>query len=109
MSYAKLDAKLILEKCNSWIHSRENRIKDLQEPHVQKLMKGSWFRKPMSREDAIKELGHNLWSDYVVLKIAYGYDAERIIRLKDLCLLAGNSDVNVSADDASILSYNWDN
>ena len=81
MSYAKVDAKLILEKCNKCLHNRELKIKELQEPHIQKMMKGSWFRKPMSRDAAIEELGYNMWSDYVMLKIAYGYDAERIINL----------------------------
>lgn len=105
MSYKQISTVKVTEACKKFLDERQAKIFRLQEPTIQKTMKGGWFRKPMSREEAIKhlELDSDLWSDYEMVKYTNFFDSDRVLNLLSLCQIPGEDIINVEARDASIL------
>lgn len=90
--------------CEEFIRSRGEYIRAIQEPLIEKTMKGGWFSKPKSREEALKILKFELWSDFNLCKLQGGYDFETVKDLLNLTQLPGAPKmIKVSSASATIL------
>jgi hypothetical protein len=90
--------------CEQFIKSRGEYIRSLQEPLIEKTMKGGWFSKPKSREQALKILKYELWSDFNLCEIQGGYEFETVQDLLNLVQLPGAPKmIKVSSASATIL------
>lgn len=85
MNQRSFPIAIVRKACNSFLREQTDRMKELQEPHIQKEMKGGWFQKPKTREQAIESLYSDLWSDYNMLKFNYNWHTQKINELKALC------------------------
>lgn len=80
MSYIALNVVYVMELCERYIEKRAKQFLDSQESLIQKTMKGGWFKKPKTREEAIKYLNINesLWSNWNLVKLSMIGDDLRV-------------------------------
>lgn len=104
-SYAAFFARDVWSACEAYLKDRKTQLDAKREPIIQDAMKGYWFRKPRSREDAlaaIKRYGN--WHPYFLVAHQGGFDAERVRVLLSLVNAQNpNARIFVGAEDADIL------
>lgn len=106
MNQREFPVSTIKSACRGYIQERIDLLKAAQEPLIQKEMKGSWFKKPCTREKAIEVLFGDLWSDYNMAKFNYDYHTRAINELFSLCKEVGGSSSNtvfIDSETAYIL------
>lgn len=106
MSYIILDAVYVKELCEKYIEKRSKQFLDSQEPLIQKTMKGGWFKKPMTREEAIEHLNtsESLYSAWNLTKLSGIYDDTRVEDIFKACILKQYGEIHLDVSDAAILS-----
>jgi len=106
MSHIILDAVYVKELCEKYIEKRSKQFLDSQEPLIQKTMKGGWFRKPMTREEAIEHLNLNasLYSNWHLVKLSMIGNDLRVEDVLKACMLDPNGVIHLNVRDAAILS-----
>jgi hypothetical protein len=86
--------------CNSYLQKRTESMKQLQEPYIQKEMKGGWFRKPKTRSEAIESLYGDLWSKYNMLQLNHDWHTQKVNELVALCQTTYNKEAEVIMIDS---------
>ena len=103
-SFASLDAERVATACREYLEARERRISAKRETLIDAEMRGRFFP-PKTREAAEKRLkSEGVFGAYVMAEVSGGYWADRVKNLHTLALAAGNGEVVVCADDASVLA-----
>ena len=64
MNQAYFPSTIVKSACIRFLDDKLKRLQELQEPSIQKEMKGNWFKKPKTRDQAIKHLYGDIWNDY---------------------------------------------
>lgn len=108
MNRAKLPANLVFEACQAFLNDYDRRVSEKREPLIQKEMKGNWFFKPMTREEAIKSLknGDN-FSEYYMIRFHESDGVWEIENLMSLAQISGKSEITVDSQTASYLVKFW--
>ena len=75
----------VAKACDNYLQEQTENMKRLQEPDIQKEMKGGWFSKPKTREQAIESLYGDLWSNYNMLQLNWDFHTSAITKLRALC------------------------
>lgn len=106
MSYIALNAVYVMELCERYIEKRTKQFLDSQESSIQKTMKGGWFSKPKTREEAIKylQLNASLYSNWHLVKLSMIGDDLRVEDVLKACTLNPNGVIHLDVRDAAILS-----
>ncbi len=106
MSYITLNTVYVRELCEKYIEKRSKQFLDAQEPLIKKTMRGGWFKKPKTREEAIKYLNLNasLYSNWNLVKLSMIGDDLRVEDILLACALEPNDVIHLNVKDAAILS-----
>ena len=105
MSYITLKTIRVKELCEKYIEKRTKQFLESQEPLIQKTMKGGFFKKAKTREEAIEYLNLNasIWSDWYLVRLAGIGDDTRVHEILKACEL-NPTEINLDIKDAAILS-----
>ena len=100
-----IPAQKVIELCENYLRKQHEGVLRLQEPSIQKAMKGGWFRKPKTREEATKHLydHSSLWGEYHLARLTGLWGVSEAKALLTLAKLKGEGEVAVSADIADII------
>lgn len=91
--YSKFNRIRVIDACEKYIKDREDRIERKQEDLIQEEMRGFslfgrvWFAK--TREQAIKSLAGDRWSDYNCIQFNGCLSAARVV---DILIMAKTSE-----------------
>ena len=103
MSYAEIDAYDVKEACERYLARRENRIKEERELLIQEEMKGCWFSRKKTREQAINALRREPFGEWVMVEITGSNCASRVQQLLALSKARRVNKIMVTAEDAYLL------
>jgi hypothetical protein len=79
-------------------------IANLTEPLIEKEMKGGWFKRPKTREQAINHLGADRFGDYWRIVNFRGTRSKRKVeKLLALCNTPSSSVIHLDEEAANIL------
>ena len=108
MSYTEIDAKTVSLACEAYLTARSNKIDEIREDCIQKMMRPQFFGLvKMSRERATAWLEDDPWHTYNMCTVRGGANANVVESLLELAnaSIRNNkpSKVNVDAEAAYIL------
>jgi hypothetical protein len=92
MSYAKINKEKVIATCEAYIVSTAEYIERAREKMIQKAMKPRRLLGTRTREEAIKYLEQDIWSEYNLISVSC---AGRNVEAKKLLKLAKASDGDV--------------
>lgn len=102
MSYREVNAQVVKAACLAYIKEFEKTIDELSEPLIQQEMKGGWFKKEKTREEAINALTSDPFSDYYsIVKFHGNRNTRKIEQLLALCNVSSTYDSTIYLDGES--------
>lgn len=99
MSYAEVDAQIVLDACLKYFKQRADRISKEKEALIQEEMKCGWFGRTKTREQAIASLESEGWAINYIGIVQF----QRFEALFALANAKGVDKIMVSANDAKLL------
>ena len=107
MSHSEIPVDVVLKACNGYLENRDRHIRKVKEEHIQSAMRpwrflGLTFG-GRTREEAIRYLEQQQWSEYSMIEIQGGRWAYQVEELRALCQVPGTKTVKLSAEDAHLL------
>lgn len=107
MSHSEVNADIVLRACEAYLENRDRHIRKVKEELIASEMQPKrflWWTFPgKSREDAIRSLENQKWSEYGMIEIQGGRWAYQVKELMSLCRVPGVKTVKLSAEDARLL------
>lgn len=103
MSYAEIKSFLVQQACEKYLSRRKLRIELEREFLIQEEMKGGWFSRKKTREQAIRELQREPFGEWVMTEITGSSCAYRVEQLLALSNAEGVDKIMVNAEDAYLL------
>lgn len=105
MTYAEVNKDIVLGACMRYLEARNARIDRERKELIRKAME-PWFFGMFSgcqtEEEAIRYLSKTDKLD--MIEYSGGYYAEKVERIRNLCLVPGVCVIKLSAEDADILA-----
>ena len=84
-SFTNVSPDFVFYACKRLLDHEQKKMQELQEPHIQKSMKGGWFKKSRTRAEVISQNYGKLWHGHGFLEIVMH---DNIKRAKELIALA---------------------
>lgn len=108
MSYAEIRSFLVQQACEKYLSRRKLRIELEREFLIQEEMKGGWFSRKKTREQAIRELRREPFGEWAIgkwamVEITGSSCAYRVEQLLALSNAKGVDKIMVNAEDAYLL------
>jgi len=109
MTSIKLRKAQIIEACQTYISTVDNKLNDLLEDEIAFVMRpynifGFKFgAKTREQAEKIVKNSRSLTSNYTMLKQSYNYWLNRVIELKTLCELSESDMIAVDIDDLKLV------
>lgn len=104
MSYAEVDAQIVLDACLKYFKQRADRISKEKEALIQEEMKCGWFGRTKTREQAIASLESECWTgEWWAIDYTGIAPFERVEALFALANAKCVDKIMVSANDAKLL------
>jgi hypothetical protein len=108
MSHSEIPADKVLKACLAYLENRDRHIREVKEELIAHEMQPRkflwWTSKGKTREQAIKSLESEHWSEYGMIEIEGGHWAYKVKKLMALCKVPGATTVKLSSEDAHTLS-----
>lgn len=104
MSYAEVDAQIVLDACLKCFKQRTDWISMKKEALIQEEMKCGWFGRTKTREQAIASLESEGWTgEWWAIDYTGIVPFKRVEALFVLAKVIGVDKIMVSANDAKLL------
>ena len=102
-SYREISSDLVLKACEAYLKQREEWLTEKREKLIEDAMKPGLFGMKRTREQAIRNLIADIWSEYNTIGMWAGRETDRVKNLAALCRIPGNDIIHLSAQDAATL------
>ena len=102
-SYREISSGLVLKACEAYLKQREEWLTEKREKLIEDAMKPGLFGMKRTREQAIRNLISDIWSEYNMIHLWAGRETDRVKNLAALCRIPGNDIIHLSAQDAATL------
>lgn len=104
-SFITVSPDFVFYACKRLLNHEEKKMQMLQEPYIQKKMKGGWFKKSLTREQVITQNQGKILHGFGLLEISLRDNIKRAQSLMALAKIAQNQkqSVCIVSSDADLL------